>query len=390
MISRHCTNTDFELCHFSRPRLCWSRQFVLPLAIAALLLGWPLSAPAQEEPEIDLPYLIKQLQEWRASFVSLHLSWERRELTETTSQPLPDWSPPENWQDTRPSTWFNWVWAEHGIDILDQEWVHHDDGGRSRTLDVFNADKNVKYHAVYEYPEQGDEIFKRLTTRWVGAEKPISHTERHPTTGLYWPGTASWLSEHLESHSSDWKLDGFEDVNGARCARVVGKKHKNDDSIETLWLDLDHNCLVRRYLRSGEKVVNLDRYIDEFQQLSNGIWFPLRGRAQMKTSYAPDIYNSLWTVTRVSVNQPLYDYRLDPPEPEYGTIVEKGGMQYVHGVTRKYPPDLSTSQGNEDSNNRAILDSDDPLSSEWVWWTIGISIVVAVLMFRRKRIEEKS
>ena len=350
-------------------------RFVCGLPMMFLLCAFATTVPvnAAEDPEVDLPYVIERLQQWRGSFVSLHVSWEQRDLSNSTNQPLTEWTLPEDWQNARLLRRFDWVWGEFGMEVLDQKSFLDSEGGSKRTLDVFNADKGIKYHALYEHPESEEESLTRLTILPVWTVKPVSMIPRYPFQGLYWNGTAAWLPEVLAS-SLTWKIDGTELVHDSLCVRIV----RQPNGTETLWLDIEHEYLVRRYHASQ----SFDYLVDDFQQVPSGIWIPARGRLQLMTS---PIENSVWNVTNARVNQPLNDSRLGSPAPEVGTIVNDSAPKIDEMPITLAPTARGEGERIRGSRNPSSREKDEPLSTKWIWWTIGISIVVTIVMFRNTR-----
>ncbi|HUG17335.1 MAG TPA: hypothetical protein VMM56_00055 [Planctomycetaceae bacterium] len=355
--------------------------------------AFPLShACGEDDPDIDLPYVIERSKEWRSSFVNLHLSWELRSLSDSNEQPLPEWLPPADWENARMFFRFEWIWADHGMSLLESESFLDPEGGSRRTLDVYNVEKEVAFRANYQRPETGEESLKELRVRGLGVGKGISAKAIAPLNGVYWPGAAIWLPEVLASRAS-WKLDGFENISGVRCTRIVGRPFENkvdDESVETLWLDPSRDYLVRRYLTSGQISAPLDFIVDEFQQLPSGIWFPKLGRIQLHSN---PYENQLWVVTDVALNEATKDEKFTPPEPEIGTLVDRNGMVFKQGDSSRTAQSLNAP--NSETTPLQDLYLAKPPSSHWFLWSIALAItsvlfLIAGLWFRRKQLEDQS
>lgn len=347
-------------------------KWLLSVAILAGIAGSSAPACAQDTAEIDLAEITRRLEAWRASFVNLRVVWELRELSTTATQPLPAWSPPADPEDARLFLRKEWIWADDGMDLLESSGVGAE---RRRTVEVFNGRKGVVFRAAYARPKQGPEELKLLSIRGLGVGKPISVKSRQPMEGVYWNASARWLPELLSEW--EWTWEGIEEIGGERCARIVPAPGTPGlgSSRPVIWVDLNHDCLVRRYLTprtDDPERAWTDFIVDEFQRLPNGIWFPKRGRLQLQ----PEPLNQLWVVTEVAVNEPLDLRRFQPPAPTKGTLMDEGGRSYVYGAPRARPQN-----GGEPTSNADTIPGDrharsaTPPPPAWRWWSGALLIL---------------
>lgn len=362
---------------------CWAAAVFFGLAC-----GQAATIAAEDTATIDLEEISRQLTDWRASFVNVHLVWELRSLEES-EKAVVEWSPAP---DPEAGSLFcrqEWIWADHGLDLFEQWAFFYDDGGcKAHFVEVFNGPKGVVFRAHYRTPKQGaPEEFADLLLRGLGTGKPTASLDRVPLKGLYWSSVAAWLPEMLSRWK--WKLEGIEDVGGDSCARVVGTPPDDVDSefISIFWLDLNHNCLVRRYRspQVPQRRTGSDFIVDEYQQLASGVWFPKRGRIQFGGKRHE---NQVFVVTMAAVNESLDLARFEPPAPAAGTIVDDGkGRKYRHGVAgasgaRKPQasaagePSLASVEAG--STPRRYSAARRP--STWPWWSAGLVSLSVLLL----------
>lgn len=307
-------------------------------AITLAIGIWTIPLPTLAADEIDLDTIRHRLEEWRREIVNLRMVWERRSMKMPNQAALPEWTVPGSQQEYPLSSRSEWIWTDRRMELLELGSFSSRDGRRtSVTTEVFNGQKGIAFRASYDTPSDGAETLKDLLIYKTGAGAPFVSSERLPLRGLYWLGGAQWLPEKLMEWT--WTFEGIEDVAGSRCARIatVDQTHRAPSllRIKTLWLDLEHDCLVRRYRNwtIPESGSGTDFMVDEFQRLEKGIWFPKRGRRQLQGSAEP-YENQLWEVTEVAINELLDHQRFEPPAPQIGTIVTDGDKTYTYGEPR--------------------------------------------------------
>ena len=360
-------------------------KWVTVVAVLAGICGSPTPVRAQDAGKIDLAEITQRLTKWRESFVNLRLVYESRSLETTNDKPLTDWPAPEDPQSARLFNRAEWIWADHGLDLLEDRAFPVKPLG-IRNIDVFNGPKGVVFRANYRQNPEGTEELKELYLRGLGAGKPTSMKSRVATDGLYWPGLGAWLPEVLTLPEWQFTFEAIEEVGGERCARFA--KINSADVAYRLWFDLNHDCLLRRKLsRIGD--IGIDYVVDEFQRLENGIWFPKRGRLQLQSK---QYENQLWVITEAAVNQSLDLSRFDPPAPMVGTVVDDGkGNVRAHGVAAAVSqPGASPNVGGGAMPQLSSPRSATPPMSNWLWWSSGllltsfVCLVAGFLFWRRK------
>ena len=358
-----------------------NRFFWKLLAVVAALFGTcGIHTPvhAQNSNKIDLAEVTQRLTQWRSSLINLHIVYEMRTLATTTDKPLTEWPIPEDPESGRQFLRKEWIWADHGLDLF-ATFSPGQKSGNPIVVEVFNGPKKVSFRASYK-PTKDAEVLAQLTLRGLGTGKPTSNFERIPMAGLYWPGGATWLPELLAQWN--WTLEGIEEIDHSSCARIVARDpwFTDIDWRHILWLDLGHDCLVRRHLGPSipERRAGRDFLVDEFQQMENGHWFPKRGRYQMEDQ---PYVNQSWEVTEVAVNESLNLSRFDPPAPIVGTIVDDGnGRVFTQGAT----VEVQTLGSPQSTSARSISQqapahSATPPAFRWMWWSA--SLLLASLVF---------
>jgi hypothetical protein len=366
------------------------RKCSIAVALVACSCATARTARCAHHEGIDLQEIARRLTEWRNSFVNLRVVWEVRTLPETR-EGVRDW-PPAPAADAGALFCRNeWIWADHGLDLVDGRFFFYQDGNsEAHDVEAFNGPKGVVFRANYRKPAQdAPEALQQLQLLGLGVGKPTSPSIRMPLYGLYWAGSAQWLPELLSEW--EWRLDGFEEIGGERCARIEATQPGVPDAefVEVLWVDLGHDCLVRRYrmMPVPQRRAPWDFIVDEFQRLDAAVWFPKRGRIQLGAlgrDGAPVANtNQLFVVKEAAINQPLDLSRFDPPAPAIGTVVVDHGRPYRHGIPA--PPDQAASMNGKPTSTVANADPSwfaRPPTPKWVFWSAALaSASVAFLAF---------
>jgi hypothetical protein len=372
------------------------RAALYSLAVACLC-GTASASESEAVDGVTLDEIKHRLTEWRGSFVNIRAVWELRSLPET-DEAVVEWPAPP---DPKSGSLFSrkeWIWADHGL-TLSEDWTFFYDDGTCElhNKEVFNGPKGVVFRARYQKPPGGPEGFGDLLLRGLGSGKPTSPIAATALRGLYWPGYAAWLPELLPQWNVE--LDGIDNVGGEPCARITARPHDTDLAFaKTLWLDLNHDCLVRR-LRSPEvarRMLGSDFIVDEFQRLADGIWFPKRGRDQLGGTPHE---NHLFVVTEAAVNQSLDSSRFEPPAPDVGTFVDDNGKMYRHGVSAASPGQgMNTNGASQLPASHAIetpAASGAPRTSHWLRWSAALAAIAMLFLalgfsLSRRNREERS
>ena len=257
----------------------------------------------------------------------------------------------------------------------------------NKTTHSLGCPKGVVFRANYRQTPEGKEELKELTLRGPGSGKGTSMKGCVAIQGLYWSGLAAWLPEVLNRDFPDSKFafEDIEEVGGEPCARL--SNINSAGSGYKLWLDLNHDCLLRRSLYYTGSSGGQDYVVDEFQRLKNGIWFPKRGRFQLNYG---ESQNQLWVITEVAVNEALDLSRFEPPQPVVGTIVDDGkGKVWRHGAAASQSGASPAVAGGVMPQQSTSFSATPP-TSRWLWWSSGLlmaSVVflVAGFFFWRKK-----
>lgn len=347
------------------------------IALLAWGIGGVAAVCADENADIDLQEITRRLTQWRASFVNVRVEWELRSLPETDTA-FADWPPPPDADAGSSFSREEWIWADHGLDLLEERDFFYPDGGsRVHSIEAFNGPKGVVYRAQYRrLSEDKPEQFSDLLLAGMETGKPTSRKVRTPVNFLYWASHAAWLPELLTKWK--WEFDAIETVGEDLCARIVPADPEKSASVGALWVDLNHDCLVRRQRRLEVRgqILGGDFIVDEYQQLEGGIWFPKRGRTQLGGTPHE---NHLFVVTEAEINQSLDLARFDPPVPAIGTAVEDHGRSYVHGAAARQLVEQQATLNRADvSKPRAI--SATPPTSNWLWWSAALASTAVLFL----------
>ncbi len=324
----------------------------------------------------DLAEITRALNDWRASFVNIRLVWELRNPEETKARKphLASRSPTD---DVFRYARQHWAWADHGLYRFETEMF--DEGqARSRECDIWNGPKAVAARAHYERRPGAPEMLESLVLRGLGASQPGSFNNVMPLEGLFFPASVKWLGQMVAE--SQTELEGFEDVGGERCARIAPAKLEGG----RLWLDLRHNCLVRRYnlpdipnRRNGS-----DFTVREFRRLDSGVWFPSRGTLRYSSMAPKEMVD--WTVTQVAVNHAFDERTFEPPAPVIGTAVRDARTRQSYRFGERPDRVARVAKMAEQAQEAIPAGSTAPPAaipgSRVVWWSLGLLVVSGVLL----------
>lgn len=293
-------------------RPSWS-FLLLAIAVSGIDIA-PSIAIAEENERAQLDQIQATLAKWRASFNTIRVVYEVRSLP-PVSETLVEWSPPADTESAPKFMEAEWISASDGRELVDERSFYWSPGQVGhRDVQVFDGLKGTAFRSLFQKSIEGLEELKTLEVRNVAGLKPTFRTNFVALRGLHWASTAEWLPEKLAKSKCD--LTEIESVFGARCARIVAQypDQRGTTTTDVFWLDLEHDCLPRRYQQYGGK---MDFVVDELQQLKGGLWFPKRARVQS----GEPAQNQLVVVTEAEVDQPVDAARFAPPTPEGETRV---------------------------------------------------------------------
>jgi hypothetical protein len=364
---------------------------LLPVALAVFAWSCTVTSLSAEDGKITLDEISRRLGEWRSSFVNIRVVWEARALPETNDA-IGEWPPPPPEAETEPPFLrTEWIWADHGLDLLEDRRYSYENGSAQsdgHSTEVFNGPKGIVFRARFRKPAENEpEKLAQLELLGLGTGKPISALARTPMNGLYWPGTVQWLPSILSEWK--WKLEEVESVGGEPCARIVATQpYVTDVSFEeTIWLDLNHDCLVRRWRSPAvpKRRAGRDFIIDEFQQ-TDGIWLPKRGRLQLgglgSDGQPSRNRNQMFAVIEAAVNVSPDLGRFDPPTPIVGTVVLDHGRSYTYGASKGPLPGAKMNGTAEQSSGvgTSIHPSAVLPRPSWLWWSGGLASIAVILL----------
>ncbi|OYW16983.1 MAG: hypothetical protein B7Z55_13460 [Planctomycetales bacterium 12-60-4] len=256
------------------------------------------TAVAADQP--DIQDATRRLIDWKRSFTNLRMVFEVRNAGQ--------------WLKRKPEI------ADAGnIDgyYRRHEWIYTDDGRCRHEVRYFEAGRLVRKRI-----EGNDGKIEYRSEFYGDSESPskvgldrlhptgYSNLEALPPIDLLYRGRDEWIGDvFARSHP---EVIRHETADGKPYVVV---RRAADDTMNLL-LDVTHDCLPCRDVgTSGNS--GAQQWIHEFRQLSNGRWFPARGRRLLSPEDTP--YE--WVVTEIEVNLTLPEARFAPPQPSPKTRV---------------------------------------------------------------------
>jgi hypothetical protein len=275
------------------------RRLLLAVLFSALL---SVRAAAQERPPDPAPELaeaIAKLKTWRRSFATLRVTWKWANPGQLIER-MPDLHDDE----AKLASWYQvyeLVWTDSQLARLTTQSFEH---GRLAKWNISARNAKLQFSAEFV----GDDRFPHEL--WARPAGP----------GTKWHFYESQAMHKVYNYNNTWLTDlfdryppvsaGVEVIGGSRCAgyRVI------PESSETLWLDLEHDGLVRR--------VDVDPWgisweCTEYQQTKTGRWFPKRGEYRLTNKDTPYWFE----VASVTMNEPFPAREFDPPPIDANTVV---------------------------------------------------------------------
>lgn len=153
--------------------------------VVTALLVWCCSgasrAGAEDAATISLEEITRRVTEWRNSFVNLRVVWEQKTLPATT-EALVDWPDPPDADSVAAFIRTEWIWADHGLDLMDRRSLPSDKSG-FHSIEAFNGPKELVFRAQFETSADGTEKFKELELLGLGKGKPIIGSCPHSNDG---------------------------------------------------------------------------------------------------------------------------------------------------------------------------------------------------------------
>ncbi|WP_373653521.1 hypothetical protein [Schlesneria sp. DSM 10557] len=286
------------------------------LYIGLLLL--PRSVCQAEPPA--LAEAITALDNWRAAFNSIHITYEIDEgvIEEPPRGPL--------------LTVGEYYWSDA------KRFYWHDQQFRDRKMlgqNLIWRDSFISGWARFPSGEDQEKVpptsieFGRTVNGGFNGIQGLIVTTLH---GLWQPQTCCWLPELLKKQQLSSRVITAE---GAPCLELTYQNQMETDPT-TLVLDPRYGYLPRSVLSGWET------QFSEFQQFPPGIWMPTAGVFDIIEQ------KKSWKLTSVVFNQGIEDEKVSIPEPGEGTLMidRVQGSVWIHGT-----PPIVLEPKEEDEND---------------------------------------
>jgi hypothetical protein len=109
----------------------------------ALLCLSTITPTFASDEQITLQQITAKVANWRGSFVNIHVVYELRSLP-AQNEPLVNWPPPTDTESAPKFAQVEWIWADHGLDLLDSRAFYWSPGKVGfRDIDCFNNPKKL-------------------------------------------------------------------------------------------------------------------------------------------------------------------------------------------------------------------------------------------------------
>lgn len=332
---------------------CW----IALISFVGLLVVTPCLA---EEP--DLAHAIRELKAWRSKFATIRVEYKWQTRNELLAR-FPELDENQKWDDYLCHDL--WIWTDTGM--LRREWNVRE-AAQLAWRSHNGTDGDIRWGAQSKR-DSNSKLWESMNISPRGPSSPqAGGLIVEPIYELWAHNEALWLGDYLEQHVK--QADGVVDHNGHRCLKVKFK-------IDTLYLDLEHNCLPRLVAPPPPdgRFMNFENEVEEFQLLPEGIWFPKRGRLRQVTQEA---YKT-WEVSKVTLNEQFSKEMFQPPEPTPGTLLvdTTPGKPYS---TKFYGNRTSSTKDQTKHNpvpNRPLVPVNAvPADYRWVWWTTSMGALL--------------
>ncbi|HEY0982891.1 hypothetical protein [Schlesneria sp.] len=303
----------------ARPKVLCIQEHSLRrgLAYICLTLLLPVAAIA-EEPTLD--EAMSALESWRASFTSIHITYEIDEgILENSSAESAMTTGEYYWSEAKRFYWYE-RFAEDGKQL-------------SQYLDW--GDGRISGRAFY--PRGAGLEKERPSTLVYGRidpQSPNGAVGRAVTAlyGLWQAPTCRWLPEILrEKHVTSHVVS----LDGIQCLEIAYQDDHDKPHI-TLVLDPRYSYLPRSMLTSWHYEVS------QFKRFAPGIWMPVAGVLDLRER------KQAWEITSVVFNQDIADEKVRTPLPGDGARITDmiQGKIWYHGTP---PPRQGQSEETEPS-----------------------------------------
>jgi hypothetical protein len=335
----------------------------LVVSAGASSRAWCDDPASQAALKVELDKAVAKLKSWRESFVTLRIGYRWSNSAQLTAR-IPELSQDQQ----RLAGWyheFEWVWTDRQL-FRQAELVFEDRQLVKRELKANN--KQMSFVATYEKDTKAPTELaagRPSNSPWVC---PPLHRVLGPRN--------TWLTEFIDRNSvTPVELRA---IDGTRC---IGFQF-GEQSSETIWLDCEHDGLVRRL----ETIDGTWWTCSEFQKEKTGRWFPWRGTYHSSGDAPEDVYS--FEVVSVALNEPMPEREFAPPKADESTVVidRTGGLLKPANPRKAQTPTSSPSQDTDPVSARSFRAA--PRSHRWVWLgSLGAAVLflIAGLGLLRKR-----
>ncbi|WP_373653518.1 hypothetical protein [Schlesneria sp. DSM 10557] len=336
------------------------REGSLPygLVYIGMVVLLPAAAIA-EQPTLD--EAMSALERWRASFSSIHITYEIDEGVIENSVPRPIITLGEYyWSEAKRFYWHERV-IENGKLIRQRlDWGDGTTGGR----------------AIYPLGEDQADVPPTMIDygRTVaGGYNGVQGRIVTPLDGIWQPPSCGWLPEVLREQQITSRAVSRD---GVELLEITYHKPMDNAPI-TMLLDPRHSYLPRSTLWGWEG------HVSEYKQFPPGIWIATMGVFDMQER------KQSWKMTSVVFNEDIADEKVRPPKPGDGTRITDMTQRksWFHGSPPPIPDPTQENQTSPVHGDGSPIVA-RPFTGTWSWlplWLtlLGIS-VLAISLFIRK------
>ncbi len=315
----------------------------------------------------DLVEAVKELQQWESRFVTIRVQ-SRRELNSATNSLLRQYGIDDSVSD------LDWIWEDSGRFLHAS--VDRNDGKISRSVQMANQKRYYQVKFAVEDP------VKDIPAVVMSGENTLANTGAkllYPPFHFLWDeGSRTWLGSRLvhvtSSRSTD---DGMLEIEGGDVGFDAYR----------IQLDPQHGYLPRQGVIPNA-VKETRFFVEEFQEVQPGFWFPKRGTLVLNG----DMHEK-WSVSQVELNAEYPDNMFQPRMGDGTYVMDSiSGKNYWHGGK---PPEtaLTKAKSTADSASAPIPVSipDNVINARrdhpvrWAFWLglFGILAIAVGLLMRR-------
>ena len=316
------------------------------------------SACQAEQPTLD--EAISALESWRASFNSIHITYEIDEGVIEDSLPVPLISFGEYYWSEKKRFYWHEKLLKDGIQLSQQlDWGDGSIGGR----------------AIYPHgegqaqsPPRMIEYGRIVAGGYNGAQGRLVT----PLYGIWQPQTCRWLPEVLREEQATSRVVS---TDGVHCLEVTYQKDI-DRGPTKLVLDPRYSYLPRSTL------FGWDGHASEFKRFPPGIWIPTVGVLDLGER------KQSWEIKSVVFNEDIADEKVRAPKPGEGTRITDITQlkSWFHGSPAPIPEETEENEtfSTQDNVSPAVAKPTKGITTSLPFWLglIGISTLAISSLIR--------